>query len=227
MKIEVLYSEVANLYGDLYNINYLAKCLPNVKVHYTNLNVTPLFVNHKVDLIYMGPMMENHQKIVIEKLLPYKDRIKELIENNVIFLICGNALEIFGSKIDDINGLNIFDYYSKRDFSYHHHSCFIGEYKNKKIVGFKSQFSMTYNNKYPFIKKINGYGLSKDDLYEGVLYKNFIATYLIGPFLICNPYFTKYLLKLLGQNDKLLYEKDLIKAYNVRVNEFLDDRMKY
>ena len=98
MKIEVLYSEVANLYGDLYNINYLAKCLPNVKVHYTNLNDTPLFVNHKVDLIYMGPMMENHQKIVIEKLLPYKDRIKELIENNVIFLICGNALEIFGSN---------------------------------------------------------------------------------------------------------------------------------
>lgn len=227
MKIEVLYSEVANLYGDIYNIHYLEKCLPDTTVYYTSLNDKPKFTKEKIDLIYMGPMMEKHQEIVIEKLRPYKDKIKELIENDTVFLICGNAVEIFGSKIDDIEALNIFNYYSKRDFSHHHHSCFLGEFDNKKIVGFKSQFSHSYNNDYPFIRKINGYGFNKDDMFEGVLYHNFIGTYLIGPFLIMNPYFTKHLFKLLNQKAKLVYEKDLIKAYDIRIKEFEDERMKY
>ena len=33
MKIEVIYSEVANLYGDLFNIHYLEKTIPNVTVY--------------------------------------------------------------------------------------------------------------------------------------------------------------------------------------------------
>ena len=58
MKIEVLYPEIANLYGDLFNIYYLEKTIPNLKIYYTHLNETPHFVNEKIDLIYMGSMME-------------------------------------------------------------------------------------------------------------------------------------------------------------------------
>ena len=39
MKIEVLFPEVANLYGDLSNIEYLKKCLNNdVEIIETSLN---------------------------------------------------------------------------------------------------------------------------------------------------------------------------------------------
>ena len=225
MKIEVLYSEVANLYGDLFNIHYLEKTIPNLTVYYTSLNDKPKFVEHKIDLIYMGPMMERFQEVIINKLKPYKKRIKELIENDTIFLITGNALEIFGSKIDDIKALGIFQYYSKRDFSYHHNSCFIGKFNDMKIVGFKSQFSYTYNNKNNFIKVINGYGMNEQDNNEGIRYHNFIATYLIGPFLIYNPPFTEYLLKLLKYDGNIAIKEAVYEAYNIRKEEYLADNL--
>ena len=169
----------------------------------------------------MGPMMERFQEIIIKKLKPYKEQIKKLIENDTIFLITGNALEIFGLKIDKIEALGIFNYFTKRDFTYHHNSCFIGKFKNMDIVGFKSQFSYTYNNPYPFIKVINGYGLNNNEENEGIKYHNFFGTYLIGPFLIFNPPFTEYFLKLLNQKNEIAYKKDVYKAYKIRKDEYL------
>lgn len=226
MKIEVLYSEVANLYGDLYNIKYLEDTIKDVTVYYTSLNETPKFVSEDIDIIYMGPMMERYQEIIINKLKPFKRRIKKLIESDKIFLITGNALEIFGKKIDDIEALGIFDIYSKRDFTKHHNSCFLGKFDDLDIVGFKSQFSNSYNNDYPFIKVTNGFGFVDSDN-EGIKYKNFFGTYLIGPILIYNPMFTKYILNLLGKSDKLLYEDDLIKAYDIRREEFLNPELDF
>lgn len=227
MKIEVLYNDVANLYGDLFNIHYLEKTIPNVKVYYTGLNDKPKFIDEKIDLIYMGPMMERFQEVIIRKLRPYKNKIEELIEKDIVFLITGNALEIFGNKIDNIKALGIFKTIAKRNFTKHHNSCFIGEFQNIKMVGFKSQFSETYNNLYPFIKVINGNGINISDQYEGIRYRNFFGTYLIGPILIYNPLFTKYLLKILNQKTQLAYEKDVLKAYEIRKQEFLAEDLKF
>lgn len=227
MKIEVLYPDVANLYGDLFNIHYLEKIIPNLIVYYTKLNDKPRFVDEKIDLIYMGPMMERFQEVIINKLKPYKKKIKQLIEEDTVFLITGNALEIFGSKIDDIEGLKIFKNEAKRDFSCHHNSCFIGKFNDMDIVGFKSQFSYSFNNKYPFIDVIKGYGFKDNEKIEGIKYHNFFATYLIGPILIYNPLFTEYLLKLLNQDVKLSYKDDVIKAYEIRKEEYLKDDLKF
>ena len=53
MKIEVLYPEIANLYGDLENIDYLKKSYPEIEISKTHLNDEPLFVSEKPDLVYM------------------------------------------------------------------------------------------------------------------------------------------------------------------------------
>ena len=45
MKIEVLYPEIANLYGDLENITYLQKSNPEIEVVETHLTDVPLFVS--------------------------------------------------------------------------------------------------------------------------------------------------------------------------------------
>lgn len=66
MKIEVLYSEAANLYGDLFNIKYLEQTIPDLTVYYTGLNDRPKFADEKIDLIYMGPMMERFQEVIIK-----------------------------------------------------------------------------------------------------------------------------------------------------------------
>jgi len=47
MKIEVLYPEVGNLFGDLANISYLEKCV-DAKVIYTSLKDKPKFLTEKI-----------------------------------------------------------------------------------------------------------------------------------------------------------------------------------
>ena len=60
MKIEVLFPEVANLYGDLSNIEYLKKCLnDDVEIIETSLNDEPAFVKQNdINLIFMAGMTE-------------------------------------------------------------------------------------------------------------------------------------------------------------------------
>ena len=61
MKIEVLYPEIANLYGDLENVIYLQKSNPEIEVVETHLTDVPLFVSEKPALVYMGTMTERAQ----------------------------------------------------------------------------------------------------------------------------------------------------------------------
>lgn len=231
MIVNVLYPEVGNLYGDLANIEYLGKCT-DIKIVNTKINEEPYFVNNKVDLIYMGSMMESHQEIVIKKLKKYSKKIQELIKKGTFFLITGNALEVFGKYIENedgtkIDGLNVFNYYSKRDFSSHHASHVLGEFNGIKIVGDKSQFSHTYDNRNKFIECIKGKGLDNNSIYEGIKKNNFYATYLIGPFLIQNPLFVKYLLEEMNVKYSLAFENDILESYRRRLKDFEDKRMKF
>lgn len=200
MKIEILFPEFCNLYGDISNIKYLKKCLSNQKVKYieTSFDMEPSFVTQDINFIYLGPMTENRQEKVIKKLMPYKKRIEELIEKNTVFLFTGNALEILGKYIENEDGikieaLGIFDVYAKRNMMHRHNSLFIGEYNNIKIVGFKSQFTMMYGNNTDnyFLKVEKGIGINKESKLEGINKNNFFGTYLTGPILILNPYLQK------------------------------------
>ena len=230
MKIEILFPEFCNLYGDISNIKYLKKCLSNQKVKYieTSFDMEPSFVTQDINFIYLGPMTENRQEKVIKKLMPYKKRIEELIEKNTVFLFTGNALEILGKYIENedeikIEALGIFDVYAKRNMMHRHNSLFIGEYNNIKVVGFKSQFTMMYGNNTDnyFLKVEKGIGINKESKLEGINKNNFFGTYLTGPILILNPLFTKKILQILGVDQPKLYlEKDLKAAYEERLRDF-------
>lgn len=228
LKIEILFPEFCNLYGDISNMKYLKKCLPNANFIETAFDEEPSFVKEKVNFIYLGPMTENMQEKVITKLKPYKERIEELIEENVIFLITGNAIEIFGKYIENedeskIEALGIFDIYAKRDMLHRHNSIFIGKWESIDIVGFKSQFTFAYgNNEENYFAKVEkGIGLNKESKLEGIMKNNFIGTYIIGPILILNPLFTEKLLEKMGVNkENLAYAEDVKAAYNQRLEEF-------
>ena len=51
MKIEILYKDVCNLYGDYYNHIYLERCFKNATIYETTLNETPQFIEEDIDLI--------------------------------------------------------------------------------------------------------------------------------------------------------------------------------
>ena len=89
MKIEVLFPEIANLYGDLMNVKYLEDCIPDAEIIHTSLQMKPRFVDEEVDLVYMGTTTEQGQLLALEKLMPYRDAILKRIEEGGNFLNYG------------------------------------------------------------------------------------------------------------------------------------------
>lgn len=228
MKIEVLYPEFGNLFGDNSNINYLKKCMPDAEIIETEINNKPAFIDEKIDLIYLGPSSERAQEIMIQKLKPYKKKIEELIENNTVFLFTGNAVEILGQYIENedgtkVEGLGIFEIYAKRDMMNRKNSNVIGKFEDIEIVGFQSQFTTLYgeNKENYFLDLEIGFGINGEGKLEGIKKNNFIATYVIGPILILNPLFTKKMMKMMGvEEPTLALEKETMQAYEARLKEF-------
>ena len=225
-KIELLFPELCNIYGESYNVTYLKRCNPdNIQVIETNHKETPAFVHEDVDMIYLGCTTERKQEIILDVLKPYKERIQELIDKNVIFLVTGNGVELFGKEIRDgqrtIEGLGLFDFYSERYMNKdRHNSQFIGKYGDLTLLGHRSQFSFAYGEfEEPFIDIEKGIGMNPDTKKEGIHVKNFFATYSLGPFLILNPHFAKELLAKMGLETALCYEKEITDAYDYRLEE--------
>ncbi|MCR5004853.1 MAG: hypothetical protein K6A77_02995 [Clostridiales bacterium] len=240
IRIEILYSETANLYGDNFCINYIKQSLDEVEIIQTALTETPRFVNEAVDLVYMGPMPESSQELVIEALRPHMEALRRRIDEGKVFLMTGNAFEVFGLYIENedgtrIPGLELFGGYAKRRMMDRFNGMFLGSLedldgKELKILGFKSQFTHFYGDTgvdYAF-KRLRGKGLNPDAEGEGVRIKNFIGTYLIGPLLVVNPLFTVYILQLCGIKDPHpAFEEEAMEAYNIRLKEFEDPTKSY
>lgn len=232
MKIEVLFSEACNLFGDLGNVHYLQKTLPQAEFIFTPLHGAPAFPTQEIDLIYLGSMTERTQVRAIEKLRPYKAELQRQIARGTAFLCTGNALEIFGEVIEEENGqripaLGIFPSVARRDRQNRHNSAFLGSFEGMKIMGFRSQFSMSYLQNHTatgLFRVEKGIGLNRDAVFEGVRLNRFFGTYLLGPLLVQNPPFTRYLLRLIGAGDTpLAFELAIDAAYTARLAEFEAD----
>ena len=102
MKTEFLFGEVCNFYGDPQNVTYLAQSSRDPQVINTALTDEPFFVKERPDIVVMASMSEKLQRKVIEKLRPLMPRIRQLIDDGVVFLCTGNSCEIFCKKIDYI-----------------------------------------------------------------------------------------------------------------------------
>ncbi|MGI6255503.1 MAG: hypothetical protein ACOYJZ_07690 [Acutalibacter sp.] len=228
MKIEILYPERCNLYGDLANMRYLSRCLPDAEFTATHLPEKPLFAREKVDMIYLGPMTERAQELVLEQLLPLRDQIWKLMTGGTVFLCTGNALELFGEYIVKEDGsrldcLEIFPTFAQRDMFHRHNSLFLGTFEGEPVMGYKSQFttSTPLSTSIGLFTVDRGVGLNKKCPFEGVRYRNFFGTYLLGPLLINNPPFTKFLLSRLGvKSPTLAFQEEVQAAYEKRLKDF-------
>ena len=222
---EILFPEFSGIYSDCGNMMLLKQCCKDMTFKETSLMEEPLFVKEDVDFIYMGSMSEVKQELAVKKLMPYKDRLAELIDEGTVFLITGNALELFGQYILDkdhkIPMLGIFDFHSERDFDNRINYIVVAKYGDMDIIGVKSQFSQIYGlDQDHFLTMVKGLGDNLKSKYEGVHRNNFYGTFSLGPFLVNNPDFTKHLLKLLGGKEELVFEKDLYAASRERFKKY-------
>lgn len=225
-RIELLFPELCNIYGESYNVEYLKRSNPeNIEVISTNHKQQPAFVTEDVDMIYLGCTTERKQETIIEILKPHKARLQELIDKGVIFLVTGNAIEIFGNYIKDedrkIEALGMFDFYSERYMNRdRHNSQYIGTYNGLKMLGHRSQFSFAYGDFDNYFVEIEkGIGMNPDTKREGIHVNNFYATYSLGPYMILNPHFAKELLEIMGLEPNLCFEKEIMEAYEYRLSE--------
>ncbi|HIT34392.1 MAG TPA: hypothetical protein IAC31_07190 [Candidatus Faecousia intestinigallinarum] len=222
--IEVLYPELGHLYGDYYNAAYLSASMGEAQVIQTSEWAAPAFTQGNVDVIYIGAMSEQNQEFALQRLLPHREAMRAAVEGGTVVLATGNALELFGSFIQDgereLPCLEILDFHAVRDMDGRKNCLFLGEFAGEKIVGHKGQASFGYGlEKYPFIQVQGGFGSDATGKNEGVHYKNFFGTYLMGPFLLLNPYFVKHILKILELDTTLAYEKEILEAYRFRLEE--------
>ena len=222
MKITIayLYYNLLNLYGENGNIKIIKKALEqqgiNVMIKFLDVNDKLEF--DKYDLVYMGSGDLNTIELIVNELKKYKKEINDYIEKKKFFLVTGNTLDIFGEYIikhnKKIKALGIFDYYVKiEDINFTDKALFKTDLIDDEIIGFQKRNSLLFNNKHSFFDIIDGIGENILEKKEGVHYKNFFGTYLIGPFLIRNPSFLLYFLKklILNKNQEFVFKDFALK----------------
>ena len=212
-----LYYDIANLYGESGNVKVLRHYLNSqgVEVELVKKSLGEDFDFSVYDIVYIGAMTENNQKIILSDLTRYSMEIKSFIEADKFILTTGNALELFGSKIQNgsetLDGLSIFDFSTKYLAKRHMQEVILANDELSEIVGFQNQISYLVNVNNPwFTKVLQGMGASKDSSYEGIKYKNFYGSYVIGPLLARNPHLLVYLVqKILSKNGYECQWRDL------------------
>lgn len=225
-KIEILLPEIANLYGELGTINYFKQAFQNQDLTLSSFDKDFRFVNEDVDFIYMGALSEKWQKPVLEKLMPHKERLKELIEKGCVFLMVNTAFELFGRYIqragEKVEALGIFDFYTVQDFSRRYNQKMMLEMGAHTIVATKTQFSKVYGieDSRGWMKPIIGEGTFPDLRKDGLAYKNFRGTHLTGPLVLLNPTIATWVYEVLNLNEKPLF-LDLIKEnHQIRLENY-------
>lgn len=205
-----LYYDLMNLYGEIGNIKVLTYHLKNqgIKVNIKNLSIDDDINFDELDLIYIGSGTNNNQLLVLNDILKYKEDIHKYYNNNKFFLITGNAIELFGEQIIDIDnnvheGLKLFDYYTKENKKRIVNEVYIPSLFTKdNILGFNNHFGSIYNDN---IKLDNKF----------IFNNNFYGTYTLG-LLPRNPSFTKYFIKQLIINKN---KKFKIKDFNFKLDK--------
>ncbi len=204
LTIAYLYYDLLNLCGENGNIRVLKSILKDkVEIKYLTIGDKKEF--EKYDLVYMGHGINENIKLALNDLKEYRKDIKKYIEDNKFFISTGSSYEMFGQKIDDVEALGIFDYKSKtfEENEVFEVNAFVKDCSSS-IVGIINRTSSNDNK--------NNYFLSID---EGIKYKNFIGTYLLGPLLIRNPELLENIIKKITEDsDYKLENRYLIAAYN-------------
>ena len=200
IKILHLYYDIMNLYGEYGNLVILED---RIKEQGFSVSVDKKSINDEItfndyDFIYIGCGTEKNQHVVLEHLKNYKDELKVYIEEGKVILATGNSYEMFGKVIDSEEGLGIFDFEVLRtpdritsDVIYK--SIIL----QNETVGFVNKMSNIVHNLNPFYEVVFGVGENEKNDHEGVKYKNFYGTYVLGPILVRNPEFLKYLVNLI------------------------------
>ena len=229
MTIEILYPDLCCLYGDKGNTLFLRQCLPQARFVETGLNEKPAFLTEEVDLCCLYSMSEKSQELILNRLRQWREEITAACkEGKTLFLLLGNAMELFGKFIQredgsKVEGLGVFDTHTIRHAPNRFNTLIRAAFEDMTLLGYTSRFADTYGitEDMALCRVDIGSGSDPKTKLEGIRSGRVIATYLLGPLLVANPDFTKWLLGQLGVEAPVLpFEEALYLAYETKGKEF-------
>lgn len=198
-----LYPELLNLYGDRGNVTCMQKRLQWRGIE----GETALYAGgsridlDKTDILLLGGGSDKGQELACRYLKSIGGALKDWVEDGgVLLAVCG-GYQLLGhyyrTSKTVIEGLGILDIYTEWK-----PRRLVGDVVldspafRSPVVGFENHGGRTYIGEHtPFGKVRRGYGNTDEGEWEGVVYKNVIATYLHGPLLPKNPEVCDYLLE--------------------------------
>ncbi len=197
MKLSIghLYPELFNLYGDRGNVQCLLKRLQwrGIEAEVISLPTGEKVDFARLDIICWGGGSDRGQEIAAGHLKEIRDDFKAYVEDGGVVLAVCAAYQLLGNyyrtETKTIEGLGILDICTEWKPGrlvgnvVLESPCF-----STTVVGFENHAGRTETGNYaPFGKVLFGHGNTGNGDYEGVVYKNLIATYLHGPLLPKNP----------------------------------------
>lgn len=203
LRIGHLYPDLLNLYGDRGNICCLKK-----RLQWRGINAEVIQYPggskidfDKLDIVLLGGGSDREQELACRYLKEMGPQLKDwALAGGVLLAVCG-GYQLLGNyyrtEKTTIEGLGILDIYT--EWAPDRLVCDIvldSPLSQSPVVGFENHGGRTHINSHtPFGKVRSGYGNTGESGYEGVVYKNIVATYLHGPLLPKNPEVCDYLLQ--------------------------------
>lgn len=205
MKLTIghLYPDLLNLYGDRGNIQCFRKRLEWRGI---DAEVVPVLSGEKIDfssldIVLLGGGSDREQELVCGYLKDIRDDFQNYVEDGgVVLAVCGGYQllgKYYKTQTKTIEGLSILDITTEWEPQRLVNNIVLNSpLFDTPVVGFENHGGRTYiGNHTPFGKVFFGFGNTGGSGYEGVVYKNVIATYLHGPLLPKNPQVCDYLLE--------------------------------
>ena len=205
MKLTIghLYPDLLNLYGDRGNIQCFRKRLEWRGIE---AEVIPFLSGDEIDfsrldIVLLGGGSDREQELVCGYLKNIRDDFKKYVEEGgVVLPVCGGYQllgKYYKTRTETIEGLAILDITTEWEPERLVKNIILNSpLFDMPVVGFENHGGRTYIGDHtPLGKVFFGYGNTGKSGYEGVVYKNVIATYLHGPLLPKNPQVCDYLLE--------------------------------
>lgn len=203
LNIYHLYPELLNLYGDRGNVLAFAeRCRwRGLKAKVKEVCLGDTLDLQEADFLFMGGGSDREQSIVSRQIASTADQLQKALEEGLVILaVCGGYqmlgrfyLDAGGRKIP---GLGILDFHTEAgpDRLIGNVAVQVGDLV---VTGFENHGGRTHLGRVsPLGKVLSGHGNNGSDGTEGARYHNLFCTYLHGPLLPRNPWFTDHLISL-------------------------------
>lgn len=202
LTIGCLYPDLLNLYGDRGNMRCLVK-----RLEWRGIGAAeaPVMAGERVDfnemdIVILGGGSDREEELAGRYLREQREAVREYVENGGVMLAVCGGYQLLGEYYETndrlVEGLGILDVRTRWEPRRLVHNIVLeSPLAGEPVVGFENHGGRTdIGGHKPFGRVVCGYGNTETSGYEGVVYKNVIATYLHGPLLPKNPQVCDYLL---------------------------------